>query len=193
MSDWWNQPMWSGNPEPNREGAGSDPGAGGVTCPWCSAVGEASANHCSNCGAVMAQRESLGGLVIPGVTDVDPAMRQPSLTGSFLGTQARMNALGAVGSSAGRSAELAAAALYLAKGSIAGMLAPETNPEQVGRPSQAALAMARRLGPSGPATDTAGDDPPAGAGLEAGDDLGADDLGAGDCTPPGATPPDQPA
>jgi len=25
----------------------------------------------------MAQRESLGGLVIPGLTDVDPGMRQP--------------------------------------------------------------------------------------------------------------------
>lgn len=189
MSDWWNQPTRSANPEPNREGAGSDPGAGGVTCPWCSAVGEAGANHCSNCGAVMAQRESLGGLVIPGVTDVDPGMRQPSLTGSLLGTQARMNALGAVGSSAGRSAELAAAALYLAKGSIAGMLAPDADPDRVGRPSQAALAMARRLGPSGPnSTDTAGDDRPAGVAHGAGDD-----LGAGDGTPPGATPPDQPA
>jgi hypothetical protein len=96
----------------------------------------------------MAQRESLGGMVIPGVTDVDPGMRRPSLTGSLLGTQARMNVLGAVGHAAGPSVQLATAAAMLAKDSISGMLKTGTNPEDIGRPSQAALDMAARLGPS---------------------------------------------
>lgn len=51
----------------------------------------------------MAQRESLGGLVIPGLTDVDPGMRQPSLVGSVLASQARMSVLGAVGQTAAAS------------------------------------------------------------------------------------------
>jgi hypothetical protein len=51
----------------------------------------------------MAQRESLGGLVIPGLTDVDPGMRQPSLVGSVLASQARMGVLGAVGQAAAAS------------------------------------------------------------------------------------------
>ena len=160
MSDWWNQPTPSAIPEPGREDAGSDPGAG-ATCSWCSAVARPGANHCPNCGAVMAQRESLGGLVVPGVTEVDPRLSQPSLAGSLLGAQARMTALGAVGRAAGPSAELATAALYLAKGSIEGMFGPETDLDQVGRPSQAALEMARRLGSShAAATDPAGDDLP---------------------------------
>ncbi len=32
------------------------------------------ATHCAACGAALAQRESLGGLIIPGVTAVDPAL-----------------------------------------------------------------------------------------------------------------------
>ena len=56
----------------------------------------------------MAQRESLGGMVIPGVTDVDPGLRQPSMAGAALGTQARMNMLSAVGHAAGPSAQSAA-------------------------------------------------------------------------------------
>ena len=44
-------------------------------CPWCSAVAEATATSCSACGAALAQRESIGDLVIPGVTGLDPALQ----------------------------------------------------------------------------------------------------------------------
>jgi len=44
------------------------------TCAWCSATAAAEATHCPACGAALAQRESLGGVVIPGVTDVHPAL-----------------------------------------------------------------------------------------------------------------------
>jgi hypothetical protein len=44
------------------------------TCAWCSANAAPEATHCSACGAALAQRESLGGVMIPGVTDVHPAL-----------------------------------------------------------------------------------------------------------------------
>ena len=47
----------------------------GRTCPWCSASAGADATTCGACGAALAQRESIGGLVIPGVTSVDPALQ----------------------------------------------------------------------------------------------------------------------
>ncbi len=46
----------------------------GRTCAWCSAAATPEATHCPACGAALAQRESLGGVVIPGVTDVHPAL-----------------------------------------------------------------------------------------------------------------------
>ena len=50
----------------------TDPGA--RTCPWCSAVAAAADTSCHACGAALAQREDLGGVVIPGVTGVDPGL-----------------------------------------------------------------------------------------------------------------------
>jgi hypothetical protein len=44
------------------------------TCAWCSATAAAETTHCPACGAALAQRESLGGVMIPGVTDVHPAL-----------------------------------------------------------------------------------------------------------------------
>ena len=44
------------------------------TCAWCSAPAAAEATHCPAFGAALAQRESLGGVMIPGVTDVHPAL-----------------------------------------------------------------------------------------------------------------------
>lgn len=146
MGDWWNQPMRRATSGPEPDGAGSGTGGPeGAACPWCSAVAERGANYCPSCGAVMAQRESLGGLVIPGVTDVDPGMRQPSLTGSAIASQARMNMLGAVGRAAGPSAQIATAAAMLARDSVGGMFRSAPNPEDIGRPSQAALEMADRM------------------------------------------------
>ncbi len=46
----------------------------GRTCAWCSATAAPEATHCPACGAGLAQRESLGGVMVPGVTDVHPAL-----------------------------------------------------------------------------------------------------------------------
>lgn len=53
----------------------SDEQLAGRTCPWCSAAAADSATTCPACGAVLAQRESIAGLVIPGVTSIDPALQ----------------------------------------------------------------------------------------------------------------------
>lgn len=50
----------------------ADPGA--RTCPWCSAPVAATDTTCPSCGAAVAQREDLGGVLIPGVTGLDPAL-----------------------------------------------------------------------------------------------------------------------
>jgi hypothetical protein len=44
------------------------------TCPWCSEPATATDTTCSSCGAALAQREELGGVLIPGVTGVDPGL-----------------------------------------------------------------------------------------------------------------------
>jgi hypothetical protein len=44
------------------------------TCAWCSATAPGDATQCPGCGAALAQRESLAGVVIPGVTGLDPAL-----------------------------------------------------------------------------------------------------------------------
>jgi hypothetical protein len=44
-------------------------------CPWCATPAAAGATRCATCGAALAQRESIGDLVIPGLTAVDPALK----------------------------------------------------------------------------------------------------------------------
>lgn len=43
-------------------------------CPWCSAPVPPGATRCPACGDSLAQRESIDGLAIPGVTVVEPAL-----------------------------------------------------------------------------------------------------------------------
>ncbi|MEO8272435.1 MAG: hypothetical protein ABI620_00030 [Chloroflexota bacterium] len=45
-----------------------------ATCPWCAAPAAPDASRCTACGAALAQRESIGDLLIPGLTSVDPAL-----------------------------------------------------------------------------------------------------------------------
>lgn len=83
---WADSPAWSdgsANPVPVSESAvepepanaqgpsGDEP----ATCPWCATPAARGAARCSNCGAALAQRESIGDLVIPGLTAVDPALK----------------------------------------------------------------------------------------------------------------------
>ncbi len=52
----------------------TDEAAGGRRCPWCEAPAGADDTRCPACGAALAQREDLGGLLIPGVTAVEPGL-----------------------------------------------------------------------------------------------------------------------
>ncbi len=51
----------------------AEPGAD-RTCPWCSEPAHATDTTCLKCGAALAQRDDLGGVLIPGLTGVDPAL-----------------------------------------------------------------------------------------------------------------------
>jgi hypothetical protein len=160
MSDWWNRPA---EPAPAAGADGTEEQAG-VVCPWCSARPEPGATHCPGCGAALAQRDKLGEMVIPGVTDVDPEMRPPSYTGSMIRSQATVSTLNMVGRFGGTSAQMAVAAGMMAKDSLSGVFQVPENAEDLGKPSQAALDMAARL--SGgeaalPGPDRPGQDEPA--------------------------------
>ena len=60
-------------------GPGPDPDPAEVSpdhhCQWCSAPAPAGATNCPTCGASLAERESLGDTLIPGVTGVDPSVK----------------------------------------------------------------------------------------------------------------------
>jgi hypothetical protein len=45
------------------------------SCSWCGATATPDATQCADCGAALAQRESIGDLLIPGLTSVDPALQ----------------------------------------------------------------------------------------------------------------------
>jgi len=89
---WGDVPRWSDgetpaaepSPEPVEAAATESavaghaaPATGGSpgTCPWCATPAAESATRCRTCGAALAQRESIGDLVIPGLTAVDPALK----------------------------------------------------------------------------------------------------------------------
>lgn len=139
MSDWWNQPTQPAvePPAPCDERP--------TACPWCAEPASPNGFYCPNCGAVMAQYEDLGGLTIPGVTVVDPAMQARTLTSSVVGSQSLMSTISLVGSDPGGTMiQVAAAAAFLAGDTVRG-LGGTVNPEDVGKPSQSALDMAQRL------------------------------------------------
>ena len=139
MSDWWNQPTQS-EVKPDTAPAESP-----AVCPWCGAPATPNATtYCGSCGAVMAQREDLGGVMVPGVTGVDPAMAQAGRSSALLRAQSGMATVSAVGSVAGSSAGMFVAAAMLAKDHFAAE-PQHARPEELGTPSQAALDMARRL------------------------------------------------
>jgi predicted aconitase with swiveling domain len=138
MSDWWNQAT---PPEVEPVAAAA---ATPETCPWCGAPATPAATYCACCGAVMAQREELGGLVVPGVTDVDPAVRSSSVASSLVAGQARVSAANLAGAVGGTSAQMIVAGAILARDHFASSR-PEVRVEDVGTPSRAALEMAQRL------------------------------------------------
>ena len=123
------------------------------TCPWCGAHAAPGATTCPGCGAALAARDSLGGLVIPGVTSVDPALqaleneplhlvRPSSAQGLAGGTLAAAALGGPAGLAALGGLAAVAAVEYASSGSPFGEAVPL---DQLGEPSEAAREMARRL------------------------------------------------
>ncbi len=113
----------------------------GRLCPWCSAAVGRSATHCPTCGDALAQRESIDGLSITGVTTVDPALEAyaarplpmplavPSGTGpvsNVAGTMARQAALAAPYGSSLRTGR-------------------PVDPSTVGKPAAASLEAAEQM------------------------------------------------
>jgi hypothetical protein len=124
------------------------------TCPWCSAAAPDSATTCPACGAALAQRESIAGLVIPGVTSIDPALqaidgqpihlRGPSPTqGMASGAMVAAVIGGPVGLAMIGGMAAGAAVEYMAAGRDRSA-GPE-NLDDLGRPSPTALQALERL------------------------------------------------
>ncbi len=126
-------------------GPGGQPDGEPRRCPWCSAAAPEGATHCSACGASLAERESLDGLAIPGVTVVDP-----DLTEDEAGTLTRLTQAKArmnwdlqpitMGPSASITAYVVEKVLDKAQEFL-----QEPEPEEVGEVSEAALTAAARL------------------------------------------------
>ncbi len=93
---WGDMPRWSDGEAPAQAGPATAEGSDGTaaepvtdrapasddgashdpaTCPWCATPAAEGATRCSSCGASLAQRESIGDLVVPGLTAVDPALK----------------------------------------------------------------------------------------------------------------------
>jgi hypothetical protein len=141
------------------------------TCPWCSAPAAAEDTKCTACGAALAQRESLAGLVIPGVTAVHPALvafdAQPTRLhgpspsqGMASGAIVAAVAGGPAGLAALGGLAAVAAVEYLGSRNADG--SGRVDLESVGKPSEAALMALERIEregetPAGAATDAATD------------------------------------
>jgi hypothetical protein len=165
--------------------------AAGRRCPWCSEPAAAEATHCRACGAALAQRETIGGLVIPGVTTVDPALqayaaqplRIPGSSPSQGVAGGAVVAAAAAGGPLGLAAlaGLAAVAASEYLGANHGTPGSPADANDIGRPSEAVLQALERLEreaaePPDPATDSG---PRGESGDSAGDaGTGADDTPA---------------
>jgi hypothetical protein len=138
------------------------PGHEPATCPWCAAIAAPEATTCAECGAALAQRESLGGVQIHGLTSVDPALadfdKRPLHIPGPSPTQGMAPAF-IVGALAGGPAGL------VAMGGVAALAGVEFAANQhdgtdereladIGRPSEVALQALRHLNDSSDADAT---------------------------------------
>jgi hypothetical protein len=130
-------------------------GAGATTsrsCPWCSVAVPAGATRCPACGASLAERESLGDLVIPGLTDVDPALAAASGDGALQRLK-RVNSRNTLLNTVGPALVMhdpmfmgaAAAAGLAAAGLDAVTMGGPADASNLGQVSDAALAKAAEL------------------------------------------------
>jgi hypothetical protein len=126
-------------------------------CPWCAAPVAADASRCPACGAAVAQRESIGDLVIPGLTAVHPALedfdKRPLHLGGPSPSQGMAPAL-IVGAMAGGPVGLAAIGGVAAVAAVeylgAGRGGAGTPVEDVGKPSEVVLQALEQLAAPGP-------------------------------------------
>jgi hypothetical protein len=183
-------------------------------CPWCSAPIVADATHCPACGASLAERESLGGMAIPGVTEVDPAVKDAELMARSRARNANVTQPHVFGSIGG----VAGGALGFALGSAIDSLvlgrAPDlTPPPRPLDPNATSISMAERLDssstdavwspydesqagePTNPASDPWADLPQPTTGESAAAELtgAADPTGAAQLTPGSDRTPAPPA
>lgn len=146
---------------PAQATAGDEP----RTCPWCATPAAEDATRCSSCGAALAQRESIGDLVVPGLTAVDPALkdfdsrplhlRGPSPTqGVASGLIVAAAAGGPIGLAIIGGVGAVAAAEYMGAGGEKGK-----GHEHVGETSEAVLQALDRL-QRGETLPTASDETP---------------------------------
>ncbi len=172
---WADGPAWSegsANPEPvaeapaEPEAASADAASGDepATCPWCATPAAPEATKCTSCGAALAQRETIGDLVIPGLTAVDPALKDfadrplhlsgPSPTH---GVASGVVAAAAMGGPMGIAILGGVAAVGAAEYLGAGKVGPDGVPlDQVGQASGAVLDAVEKLerGEELPAADS---------------------------------------
>src|SRR5512140_2536061 len=128
--------------------------AGGRRCAWCEAAAPADATHCLKCGAALAQREDLGGMVIPGVTGVHPELaaaadRPLHLAGPSPTQGAAPALIGAVAAPGPAGLMVGAGIVALAAAEYLGVPSSgdggRVDPATVGLPSESALRMVERL------------------------------------------------
>ena len=161
---WGDSPAWSdgsANPTPASEEPAEPEAANAIaasadepaTCPWCATPAAPDASRCSSCGAALAQRESIGDLVIPGLTAVDPALKDfadrplhlsgPSPThGVASGVVAAAAMGGPMGIAILGGVAAVGAAEYLGAGKVGADGAPL---DQVGQASGAVLEAVEKL------------------------------------------------
>jgi hypothetical protein len=123
-------------------------------CAWCEAAAPPDATSCPACGAALAQREDLGGLAIPGVTAVDPALaavadRPMRLAGPSPSQGVASAAVVAVAAGGPLGLALAGGVAAVAAAEFLGArregASGPASLDEVGRPSEAARLVAERL------------------------------------------------
>ena len=123
-------------------------------CEWCGARATEDATHCAACGASLAQRETIGDLVIPGVTHVDPALEQYAADPLRIPGPSRSQYL--AGPAVGAAVVAGGPAAVVGLGGLAAVAAIEylgagrggskqPDPDKVGQPSEAVLQMVEKL------------------------------------------------
>jgi hypothetical protein len=142
-----------------------DPEPAARTCPWCSEPAKPTDRTCVKCGAALAQHEDLGGVVIPGLTGVDPGLAAYAAQPMHLKGPSASQGLAtgilpaaAMGGPAGLAivggiAAVAAVEYLGAKGPGGARV----DPDKVGVPSEVARLALEKLEREGP-TAAPGDD-----------------------------------